>query len=116
MEGHEDVTTSRGARVIEIDAAGEQQEWRLDAGELGLTPATEEDLAPSDAERSARMTLSVLEGSASASATDLVVVNAALRIKLGGGAAEMASAIAAAREGLGSGEAMRRLEAWRRVA
>ena len=115
IEGHEDVTTSRGARVIEIDERGEQEEWRLDAESLGLSPATDEDLAPGDAERSARMTLSVLEGSASASATDLVVVNAALRVKLGG-RADMASAIAAAREGLRSGEAKRRLEAWRRVA
>ncbi len=36
IEGHEDVTTSRGARVIEIDQRGEQEEWRLDAEALGL--------------------------------------------------------------------------------
>jgi anthranilate phosphoribosyltransferase len=114
MEGHEDVTTSRGARIVEIDSDGEH-EWRLDAEELGLVPATDDDLAPGDASRSARMTLAVLDGSATQSAIDLVVVNAALRIKLTGRAPDMPAAIATARAALTSGDAMRKLEAWRDV-
>ncbi|HYM14202.1 MAG TPA: hypothetical protein VEZ14_01425 [Dehalococcoidia bacterium] len=114
MEGHEDVATSRGARIVEIDADGES-EWHLDPGAFGLTPAASEDLAPSDADRSAQMTHAVLAGSATRSATDLVVANAALRIKLAGRAPDMVGAIDAARTALASGEAMRRLDAWRLV-
>ena len=80
MEGHEDVPTSRGARVVEIDEHGEH-ESRIDAASFGLDAATDDDLAPGDAERSARFTLVVLDGTASASQRDLVLLNAALRIK-----------------------------------
>src|SRR5581483_1898341 len=97
IEGHEDVPTSRGSRVIEIDRDGEQDEWRLDAEALGLAPASEDDLAPGDAQHSAAMTLRVLEGSASPSQRDIVLVNAALRIKLAGRAASMESALASVR-------------------
>jgi anthranilate phosphoribosyltransferase len=115
IEGHEDVTTSRGARVIEIDENGSQHEWRLDPRALGLIPAGEDDLAHGDAERSATMTLEVLKRQATPARRDLVVLNAALRIKLAGRAADMASALASARQALDSGAAYRKLEAWRTV-
>jgi anthranilate phosphoribosyltransferase len=115
MEGHEDVTTSRGTRVIEIDASGGQTEMRLEPGDFGLEPATDADIAPGDAERSARMTLAVLEGSATPSQRDLVLLNAALRIELAGRAADLPSAIERARAALESGESRRKLDAWRAV-
>lgn len=116
IEGHEDVTTSRGARVVEIDEQGEQHEWRLDPRSVGLAPATDDDLAPGDAERSANMTLSVLEGRASASERDLVLLNAALRIKLAARAPGLPAALAAAREALTSGAALSKLHEWQSVA
>ena len=115
MEGHEDVATSRGARIVEIDERGEN-EWRIDPTSLGLEPATDDDLAPGDAARSARFTLSVIEGNATPSQRDLALLNAALRIQLAGLADDLPSALDAARQALASGEAMRRLEAWRAVA
>ncbi len=115
IEGHEDVTTSRGARVIEIDEQGVQDEWRLDPQALGLEPANDDDLAAGDARRSAGMTLRVLEGGATAAQRDLVLLNAALRIKLAGRAPDLPSALDAARTALESGAAYRKLEAWRRV-
>lgn len=115
IEGHEDVTTSRGSRIVDVTPDGELRETRLDPGDLGLAPAGEDDLAPGDASRSARMTLAVLDGSATTPAIDLVVLNAALRIELAGRAGDLPSAIDAARHALASGEALRRLEAWRRV-
>jgi anthranilate phosphoribosyltransferase len=114
MEGHEDVPTSRGARVVLLDGAGEH-ESRIDAGELGLEPATDEDLAPGDAAHSAGYTVAVLEGRATAGQRDLVVLNAALRLYAAARVGDIASGIDAAREAIASGEAMRRLEAWRRV-
>jgi anthranilate phosphoribosyltransferase len=78
-------------------------------------PATDDDLAPGDADRSAEMALAVLDRSAPESAIDLVVVNAALRIKLAGRAPDMPAAITAARAALASGEAARKLKAWQLV-
>jgi anthranilate phosphoribosyltransferase len=116
MEGHEDVATSRGSRVVEITADGAREEWRLDPRSLGLEPASDQDLAPGDAERSARMTRSVLEGDASPSQRDLVLLNAALRIKLAGRAADVTAALVAARAAVDSGEALRGMRAWAAVA
>ena len=116
MEGHEDVTTSRGTRLVEVDAQGEPAESRLDAADLGLEPATDDDLAAGDALRSVRMTMAVLEGSARASQRDLVLLNAALRIRLAGRSGDLSSALASAREAVDSGAALRSLAAWRRVS
>ena len=116
MEGHEDVATSRGARVVEIADGGEPEEWRFDAAEHGIAPATDDDLAPGDAVRSAEMTLRALEGAGTPGERGLVLVNAALRIKLAGRAPDLRAALAAARAAVESGAARAKLDAWRAVA
>ena len=115
IEGHEDVTTSHGTRVIEIDANGEQHEWRVDPARLGVAPATDADLEPGDAQRSADMTMRVLDGTARASEADLVALNAALRIKLAGRAGSVEEALDAARDALASGGAKGQLDQWRSI-
>ena len=82
---------------------------------FGLAPATDADLAPGDAQRSARMTLDVLEGAATPSQRDLVLLNAALRIKLAGRAPNLQSALELARNAIASGDALRKLDAWRAI-
>lgn len=114
MEGHEDVPTSRGSRVVLLDADGEH-ESRIDPAALGLEPATDDDLAPGDAAHSAEYTMAVLEGRATAGQRDLVLLNAALRLFAAGRAGDVGACIDAARAAIASGEAMRRLEAWRAV-
>lgn len=114
MEGHEDAPTSRGVRTIEVDATG-ASELRMDATELGLEPAPDEAMAGGDAEHSARFTLSVLEGRAAAAERDLVLLNAALRIRLTDGTPDLPAAIELARRTLTSGDALRRLHEWRDV-
>ena len=115
IEGHEDVTTSHGSRVIEIDASGEEHEWRVDPATLGLAQATDADLEPGDGQRSADMTLRVLEGGASPSERDLVALNAALRIRLAGRVSAIEDALGAARAALESGAARTRLDQWRMI-
>ncbi len=114
MEGHEDVPTSRGSRVVLLDAEGEH-ESRIDPAALGLELATDDDLAPGDAEHSARYTLAVLERRATAGQRDLVVLSAALRLFAAERVDGIAAGIAPARTAIASGEALRRLEAWRTV-
>lgn len=114
MEGHEDAPTSRGVRLVHVDSSG-AHESRLDAEELGLEVAPDDTLAPGDAQRSARFTLAVLEGSATPAERDLVLLNAALRIRLTERAADLPAALDRAREALASGEALLRLAAWRDV-
>jgi anthranilate phosphoribosyltransferase len=127
MEGNEDLPTNRGVRVIEFEATGEggaeKREYRVNASELGLTPAGEDDLSPGldgngrpSAARSVELTERVLAGEAAPAWRDLVVFNAAFRIHLAGRAADLAGATGRAREAVDRGEALRLLERWRASA
>ncbi|MDZ4278208.1 MAG: hypothetical protein U1B78_03615, partial [Dehalococcoidia bacterium] len=123
LEGNEDLPTNRAARVIEFESDGQggasKREYRLDAKEYGLTPATAQDLAPGEAggrptaERSAQLTLDVLRGEASDAWRDLVLFNAGFRIELSGHAPDLAGAIERARAAIDAGDALRLLERWR---
>src|SRR3990170_6108836 len=124
MEGNEDLPTSRAVRVIEFESAGESEaakrEYRLNAADFGLMPATDDDLSPGPdadgrppATRSAELTLRVLEGDAPPAWRDLVVFNAAFRIYLAGRASDIGAGIEHAREALTSGRARVLLERWR---
>jgi anthranilate phosphoribosyltransferase len=121
-EGNEDLPTSRGARIIEFadDGAGgaEQREYRVNAADYGLTPASNEDVViggedGSTAARSAQLTLEVLQNKAAPAWRDLVVFNAGFRLHLAGRAADVASGIELARKAIDDGSAWRVLERWR---
>lgn len=114
IEGHEDVPTTRGSRIVEIGPGDARRSSRLDPAALGLEPASAEDMAPGDGAASARLTLRVLEGGATAGQRDVVLLNAALRIMVARGVA-VEAALAYARDAVASGAALATLEAWRAV-
>jgi anthranilate phosphoribosyltransferase len=127
MEGNEDLPTGRGVRVIEFTRTGEgdaaQREYRLNAADFGLTPATKPDLSPGvdargkpTADRSAELTRRVLAGDAPAAWRDLVLFNAAFRLHLAGRAPDVAAGVEQAREAIASGRARELLERWRSTA
>jgi len=118
MEGNEDLPTNRGVRVIEFTGE-EKQEYRLNAADFGLTPATAEDLDPGldgtgrpTAERSARLASAVLANEAPAAWRDLVVYNAGFRVWLAGRAPDASAGIRRAREAIDSGAARELLARW----
>jgi anthranilate phosphoribosyltransferase len=118
MEGNEDLPTNRGVRVIEF-AGDEKREYRVDATEFGLTPATNDDIAPGDAvdgrpspHRSSELAAQVLAGAAPDAWRDLVLFNAGFRIYLAGRAPDIASGIERARDAITSGSAAALLDRW----
>ncbi len=121
IEGNEDLPTSRAVRVIEFASEGEgqaaKQEYRLNAGDFGLTPASAGDLAPgAGGERSAQLTMQTLQGETPAAWRDLVLFNAGFRVYLAGRAPDVAAGIEQAREAIESGRARQVLERWRATA
>jgi anthranilate phosphoribosyltransferase len=119
MEGNEDLPTNRGVRVIEF-AGDDKREYRIDAAEFGLTPATNDDIAPGDAvdgrpaaDRSAELTRQALTGAAPDAWRDLVLFNAGFRVYLAGGAPDIAAGIERAREAIASSSAAALLDRWR---
>jgi anthranilate phosphoribosyltransferase len=121
LEGNEDLPTNRAARVIEFTSTGEgqaeQREYRINAADYGLNPASAVDLAPgASVERSAALTLRALHGDAPPAWRDLVVFNAAFRLHLAGRAPDIAAGITQARDAIESGAALGVLERWRGTA
>lgn len=124
MEGNEDLPTSRGVRIIEFERSGEgeavMREYRVNAADFGLTPASAADLAPGTgaggrpgAARSAELTTRVLANDAPAAWHGLVLFNAAFRIYLAGRAPDVATGIDLAGEAIDGGRARELLERWR---
>ena len=117
LEGNEDLPTNRGVRVIEsISGADEAtlNEYRINAGDYGLTPLAAEELSSEPtAAHSAQLAVQVLGNQASAPWRDLAVFNAGFRIYLAERTRDIAQGIERARAVLASGDAATLLDRWR---
>ena len=89
---------------------GETREWTIDPSALGLERASLEDLAGGDASENAATIRAVLEGESGARG-DIVALNAAAGLVAAGRADGMEHGLSLAREAIGSGSALRSLEA-----
>jgi anthranilate phosphoribosyltransferase len=111
IEGNEDVPTSRPCRAFIWErATGESTEFRIDASEYGLQPATKEEMAAGDSAENAAIALRVFDGEPGGH-RDLVLLNAGVRIWLTERADTIEDGIAMAREAIDSGAAKAKLDA-----
>jgi anthranilate phosphoribosyltransferase len=94
--------------VIEV-ADGRTAEWFVEPGQLGLAPADLDSVAGGTPEENAAVTRAVLAGE-SGPHRDLVVLNAAAAIYLGGLGADLEQGAARASEAIDSGAAADVLE------
>jgi len=104
-----------GPTVVAEVRDGGVREYTLVAEDLGLPRCRVEDIAGGDPEQSAAMLLEVL-GGAKGARSDIVALNAAAAVYVGGRAADLREGLAVARQVLESGAAMAVLEKFRRVA
>jgi anthranilate phosphoribosyltransferase len=113
IEGNEDVPTSRPCRAFLWEkATGEATEFRIDASEYGLQPATKEEMAAGDSEENAAIAIRVLDGEPSGH-RDLVLLNAGVRIWLTERAETIEDGIVMAGAAIDSGAAKAKIEALR---
>ncbi len=111
IEGNEDAPTSRPCRAFLWhggSGSGEMEEFRIDASEYGLQPATKEEMAGGDAARNAAIAERIFAGEPGAY-RDLVVLNAGIRIWLAERARRIGDGVEAARTAVDSGAAGRKL-------
>jgi anthranilate phosphoribosyltransferase len=107
-DGLDELSLSARTRVIEV-ADGRTLEWFVEPGQFGLAPATLDSVAGGTPEENAAVTRSVLAGE-SGPHRDLVVLNAAAAIYVGGIAPDLEQGIAKAKEAIDSGAAAGVLE------
>jgi anthranilate phosphoribosyltransferase len=107
-DGLDELSLASRTRVIEV-ATGGTSEWFLEPGQFGLAPAELESVAGGTPAENARVSRGVLAGE-SGPHRDLVVLNAAAAIYVGGLAADLEEGVAKAQRALDSGAAASVLE------
>jgi anthranilate phosphoribosyltransferase len=107
-DGLDELSLSSRTRVIEV-ADGRTAEWFVEPGQFGLAPVELERVAGGTPEENAAVTRGVLSGEAGPQ-RDLVVLNAAAALYVGGLAADLDAGVAKAAEAIDSGAAANVLE------
>jgi len=109
----DEISISAKTKVTEL-RDGRICGYYMDPGDFGIGPGRKADLAGGDAEKNARITLSVLRGERGPR-RDAVILNAAAGLVVGGLAADMEDGIRMASESIDSGRALSKLELLRRI-
>jgi anthranilate phosphoribosyltransferase len=107
-DGLDELSLGARTRVIEV-ADGGTSEWFAEPGQFGLAPATLDQLAGGEPAENAAVTRAVLAGEPGPR-RDLVLLNAAAAIYVGGLVADLEAGVARAAEAIDSGAAAEVLE------
>ncbi len=107
-DGLDEISIAARTRVIEV-ADGGTAEWFVEASQFGLAPAKLEDVAGGAPAENAAAVRAVLAGDPGPR-RDLVLLNAAAAIYVGGLAADLSEGVARAAEAIDSGAAANVLE------
>jgi anthranilate phosphoribosyltransferase len=102
-DGVDELALSAPTRVIEV-ADGRTAEWYVEPGQFGLAPLTLAEIAGGTPEENAAATRAVLAGEAGPH-RDIVLLNAAAAIYVGGLAADLEDGVAKAGATIDSGAA-----------
>jgi len=108
-DGIDEITTTGATLVAELGARGVRR-YTIACDRFGIPPASRQDLAGGDATENARILLGVLEGE-KGPARDVVLLNAAAAIYLGGKAGDLREGLFHAGASVDSGAAGSKLEA-----
>ena len=109
QDGLDELSVSAPSRVVEWRAGLGLKELVVRPDELGLAPASLDDLKGGDASENARAAVGVLEG-AHGPHRDIVLLNAAAALVVAGAAQDLPGALGIAAASVDSGRAMQCLE------
>jgi anthranilate phosphoribosyltransferase len=112
--GLDELTTTGPSTVLAL-LDGSISEFTIDPAQLGLPPATADDLRGGDPEENASAIRRVLDGEFGPH-RDIVVLNAAAGLVVGGAVPDIAAGLDVARAAIDDGRARRALEALVRVS
>lgn len=110
--GMDELSSVGPTTVHEIGESGGFHDFTIEPAELGLAPASVEDLKGGDAAENAAMLRGILDGSEAGPKRDIVLLNAAAGLTICGLADDLLAGLEQAREAIDSGAATRVLERW----
>ena len=109
-DGHDELTTTTTSRVWQV-RLGQVAEWRVDPAELGIAPATTDELRGGDVTRNRELADAIVDG-ATGPRSDLVALNAAAGMLVGDVVPDLATGVARAKELLAGGAAREVRDRW----
>jgi anthranilate phosphoribosyltransferase len=112
-DGMDELSVGSPSLVIEID--GRRKEYQLDPADLGLAPASVDDMRGGGPEENARIAREVL-GGATGARRDVVLLNAAAALQAAGLAKDWKDGIRAGGEAIDSGRAADVLQRWATIS
>src|SRR6202048_1482541 len=112
-DGMDELSVSSPSHVIEID--GRREDYQLNPAELGLPPASVQDMRGAGPEENARIAREVLAG-ATGPRRDVVLLNAAAALRAAGLAATWQEGLGLAAEAIDSGRAGDVLQRWAKIS
>jgi anthranilate phosphoribosyltransferase len=107
--GLDEISTMGPTNITELKA-GKLTEWTLNPKDYGVRAATLDSLSGGDAKSNAEIVKNILSGKDKGPRKDIVVLNAAAAIIVGGKVCDFGSAVGIAEQSIGSGSAIQRLE------
>jgi anthranilate phosphoribosyltransferase len=108
-DGLDEISVSAPTRVSEI-RDGEIRSYEVTGEDLGVGNHSMDEMAGGDAAMNARIARSILEGQINGPRAAIVVANAGAALYVSGAAATLRDGVEMARESLGSGRALAKLE------
>jgi len=109
MHGLDEISTIGETKISEL-INGKINNYIINPGEFGLKRANAEDLAGGDAKENARILINILKGEDLGARKDIVLLNAAAGIVVGGRADSIMDGLKLAKDAVDSGRAYRKLE------
>lgn len=114
--GMDEISTVGDTQIAELTDAGQIQNYKINPQEFGIRLAESVDLKGGTPADNARILLEILTGKEKGSKRDIVLLNAAAGLCLGGKAKDLKEGIEVAGSCIDSGEAFRKLEMFRRLS
>ena len=109
-DGLDEISVSARTMVVEIDETGKRRDYTLTPEEFGITRLPVEQLRGGTAAENARTALAVLSGEGPSAVREVVLLNAGASLYICGLALNIGEGYKRAREALGSGAALAKLE------
>jgi anthranilate synthase/phosphoribosyltransferase len=109
-DGLDEISVSARTMVVEIDETGKRRDYTLTPEEFGITRLPVEQLRGGTAAENARTALAVLSGEGPLAVREAVLLNAGASLYICGLARNIGEGYKRAREALGSGAALAKLE------
>ncbi len=114
-DGLDEVSTTASTKISHLNSQGEIESMAIAPSDYGIETSTLEELKGGTPEENAKIIMSILDGSEDSKKTDIVVLNAAAGIYVGGVSESIEAGIERARESIESGNALKKLEELARV-